>query len=136
MPVSLRRDMALGGVAGLLAGVVFWWALEAQGTAAATSGLLGLKLSGAWLALHLLASIVVGAGFAALSRYQPLAQRTYDQRQSDVRAALVDRRPDYNRCPVGGARAELVSRRRGRGLSHGKGLTNSSIIPRGRKIEQ
>ena len=74
MPVSLRRDMTLAGAAGLLAGVVFWWALEAQGTIATTSGLLGLKLSGAWLALHLLASIVVGAGFGALSRYQPLGQ--------------------------------------------------------------
>lgn len=55
-----------------MGGLVFWWALEAQGVAAATFGLLGLKLSGAWLVLHLLASIVIGAGFGAICRYQPM----------------------------------------------------------------
>ena len=71
LPASKRQDMALGATSGLLAGLIFWWALQNQGTAAAAIGLLGSKLSGVWLALHLLGSVAAGAGFGALSPYRP-----------------------------------------------------------------
>ena len=64
--------MVAGGVAGLVGGLLLWWALQTQGMASHAPGLLGLKLSGAGVLLHLLASIVLGGGFGATSRYQPL----------------------------------------------------------------
>ncbi len=67
---SLRRDLAAGGVAGLAGGLVFWGALQAQGMAASVPGLLGLSLSGGWVALHLLVALLLGTGFGALLRYQ------------------------------------------------------------------
>ena len=66
----LRRDLVAGGVAGLVAGLVFWWALEAQSMTSTVPGMLGLDLSGAGVGLHLLGSILVGAAFGAISRYQ------------------------------------------------------------------
>ena len=66
--VPIRRDMAAGGVAGLIGGLVFWWALAAQGMTSAVPGLLGLPLSGLGVVLHLLASIPVGASFGAILR--------------------------------------------------------------------
>ena len=71
--VPLRRDIVAGGAAGLVGGLLFWWALQAQGMVSTAPGLLGLKLSGAGVLLHLLMSIPLGAGFGALSRYQPSA---------------------------------------------------------------
>ena len=71
LPASKRQDMALGAASGLLAGLVFWWALQNQGATAAPIGLLGSKLSGAWLGVHLLGSVVAGAGFGTLSPYRP-----------------------------------------------------------------
>ena len=56
-----------------MGGLLFWWALQAQGMMSSAPGLLGVKLSGGGVVLHLLASIVLGAGFGALSRYQPQA---------------------------------------------------------------
>ena len=66
--MSLRRDLIAGGVDGL----VYWWALQAQGMMSTSPGLLGLKLSGVGVVLHLIVSIPLGAGFGAISRYQPL----------------------------------------------------------------
>ena len=67
----LRRDMVAGAAAGLAGGLVFWGALRAQGLTSTVPGLLGLDLSAAWMALHLLVSVPLGAGFALISRYQP-----------------------------------------------------------------
>ncbi len=71
MAVPIRRDLAAGGAAGLVGGLVFWWALAAQGMTSAVPGLLGLQISGLGVALHLLVSIPVGAVFGAVLRYQP-----------------------------------------------------------------
>ena len=70
IPVSLRRDMVVGGVAGFVAGLLFWWAIEAQSMSSTVSGLLGLDLSGAQLGLHLLVAIPMGATFGAISHYK------------------------------------------------------------------
>ena len=72
MSLSLRRDLAAGGIAGLAAGLLYWWALQAQGMMSTAPGLLGLKLTGAGVLLHVLASVPLGAGFGAISRYQQL----------------------------------------------------------------
>ena len=66
------RQVAAGGIAGLVGGLLFWWALQAQGIMSSAPGLLGLKLSGAGVLLHLVASIFLGAGLGAFLRYQPL----------------------------------------------------------------
>ena len=68
---SLRREVVAGGVAGLAGGLVFWWAIQAQGMTATVPGLLGIKLFGVGTALHLLVSALLGAGFGAMLRYQP-----------------------------------------------------------------
>ena len=73
MPRTLSRDTAAGGIAGLVGGLLFWWALHDQGMGSTGLGLLGLKMAGAGVALHLLLSIVLGAGFGAASRYDPVA---------------------------------------------------------------
>ena len=72
LPATSLRGPAAGGVAGLVGGALFWWALDAQGMMSSAPGLLGVKLSGGDVMLHLAASIALGAGFGALSRYQPL----------------------------------------------------------------
>ena len=68
---AFRHDLIAGGVAGLIGGLVFWWALAAQGMAPDVPGLLGLHLLGAGVILHLLSSVLVGASFGAVLRYQP-----------------------------------------------------------------
>ena len=62
--------MVAGGTAGLAGGLFLWGALRAQDLTSTVPGLLGLDLSGAWMALHLLVSVPLGAGFALISRYQ------------------------------------------------------------------
>ena len=69
---SLRRDVIAGSIAGLVGGLVFWWALQAQDMVSTMPGLLGLKLSGAGVLLHLAVSIPLGVGLGAILRYQPL----------------------------------------------------------------
>jgi len=71
MFVSLRRYLLAGAGAGLVGGLVFAWAIGAQGMMGTAAGLLGLTLSGAGLVGHLLASALLGAGLGALIRYQP-----------------------------------------------------------------
>ena len=71
LPTSLSRDVVAGSGAGLAGGLVFWWALQAQGMTAIMPGLLGIKILGAGTALHLLVSVLLGAGFGAMLRYQP-----------------------------------------------------------------
>ena len=67
----LPRDLAAGGLAGLVAGPIFWWALHAQHMTSTVSGLLGFSLSTPGVGLHLLAAILLGAVFGAIVRYQP-----------------------------------------------------------------
>ncbi|MGI8553433.1 MAG: hypothetical protein ACR2PL_22015, partial [Dehalococcoidia bacterium] len=71
MTRALQRKLVAGGAAGLLGGIVFAWALQAQGMMAQTAGIVGLRSVGAGLLLHLLISVVLGAGFGAIVEYQP-----------------------------------------------------------------
>jgi len=71
VPASLRRDVIAGAIAGLIGGLVFTWAMQAQGLRAAVAGLLGL-MTGAGAALDLVVSVVIGATFGAIFRYQRL----------------------------------------------------------------
>ena len=66
-----RRDVVAGGVAGLASGLLFWWALQAQGMALTVPGLLGFTLSGVGVIPNLVSSTLLGAGFGALLRHQP-----------------------------------------------------------------
>ncbi len=68
----LRRDVIAGAAAGFVGGLVFSWAMQAQGMRAAVAGLLGVTSLGAGLALDLVISILIGASFGAIFRYQPL----------------------------------------------------------------
>ena len=71
--VALQRDAAAGAVASLGGGFLLWWALHDQGMTSTVPGLLGFKLSGeVGVFLHLMASILLGAGFGVISRYRPL----------------------------------------------------------------
>ena len=67
----LPRDLAAGGVAGLVAGLVFWWALHAQHMTSTVNGLLGFSLSIPAVGLHLLGAVLLGTIFGAIVRYQP-----------------------------------------------------------------
>ncbi len=71
MSHALRRDIMAGALAGLIGGIVSGWAMQAQGLLSATAGLVGLSSFGAGLAVHMAASILVGATFGAIFRYQP-----------------------------------------------------------------
>ena len=68
---TFRRDAAAGAVAGLIGGLVFVWAQQAQGMRAAVGGLAGVTSLGAGLILHLGVSALIGAAFGAIFRYQP-----------------------------------------------------------------
>ena len=69
----LRREMIAGGITGLVGGLVFWWALAAQNMTSTVYGLLGISLSTAGVALHLIAAILIGVAFGAIVRHQPRA---------------------------------------------------------------
>ena len=64
---EMRRDLLAGGLAGLAGGLVL--TLAALGPD--FDGLLGLKLTGLNLGLHLLISVPAGVIFGAVFRYQP-----------------------------------------------------------------
>ena len=72
MPVGLRREIIAGGAAGFVGGLVFWLAVLGLGMTPTIAGLLGLKLSGGWFLLHLMAATLAAAVFGAFSSYQPL----------------------------------------------------------------
>ena len=72
MSPSLRRDLIAGASAGLIGGLTFTWAMQAQGLRAA-AGLAGLSSTGTGVALEILAAILIGAGYGAIFRYQPFA---------------------------------------------------------------
>ena len=67
----LSRDLIAGSLAGLVAGLVFWWALDAQHMTSTVSGLLGFSLSTPSVGLHLIGAVLLGAVFGAIVRYQP-----------------------------------------------------------------
>ena len=67
----MRRDLLAGGAAGLAGGLVFWGALRGQDMTSSVPGLLGISLSPAGTAYHLLVSVFLGAVFAGAVRYQP-----------------------------------------------------------------
>ena len=71
MSASLRRDLIASSLAGLISGAIYWWALQAQDMMSTAPGLLGLKMSGVGAIFHLLVAMPIGAGFRAISRYQP-----------------------------------------------------------------
>lgn len=73
MSHSLRRDVIAGAVAGLIGGLVFSWAMQAQGLRAAVGGLGGLTSMRAGVVLDLLISVVAGSGFGIIFRYQQFA---------------------------------------------------------------
>ena len=66
MSKLLFRDLVAGGLAGLVGGLVFWWALEAQDMTSTVPGLIGISLSPSGVVFHLLGAILLGAVFGAL----------------------------------------------------------------------
>jgi NADH dehydrogenase len=70
MLTPLRRDILLGGIAGLLGGIIFAWVLQSQDMMVDRIGLLGLSTAGAGLSTHFLISGLLGAGFAGIFRFQ------------------------------------------------------------------
>ena len=66
MKPARRRDTLIGAVAGLVGGVAFGWALQANDMMDASLGLIGLTTLGGGTVLHLLTSALVGAGFGAM----------------------------------------------------------------------
>ena len=67
----LARDSVAGGLSGLVSGLVFWWALQAQHMASKGNGLVGFSLSTPEVGLHLIGAVLLGAAFGAVVRYQP-----------------------------------------------------------------
>ena len=59
--------MSAGGAAGLLGGVIFWWARHGQDMTATVPGLVGVDTFGAKIGIHLLLAIVIGAGHRGIS---------------------------------------------------------------------
>ena len=71
MSKSLRRDMIAGGLAGLVSGFVFGWALNAQDMMVEVTGQIGLSSAGAGWGLRMLILALGGVAFGAIFRYQP-----------------------------------------------------------------
>lgn len=71
MSKSLRRDMIAGGLMGLVSGLVFGWAMNAQGMMIEVTGRIGLSSSAAGWGLQLLILALGGIAFGAIFRYQP-----------------------------------------------------------------
>jgi NADH dehydrogenase len=69
---TLPRDVIAGAAAGFIGGLVFWWAMQAQGLRAAGGGLIGVTSLGSGVALDLVISIFIGATFGAIFRYESL----------------------------------------------------------------
>ncbi|MSP13276.1 MAG: NAD(P)/FAD-dependent oxidoreductase [Chloroflexi bacterium] len=71
MSPSLRRDLLGGTLAGLVGGLIFAWVIQAQGMMISVAGLVGSSSAAIGIVLHLVLSILVGASFGAIFRYQP-----------------------------------------------------------------
>ena len=66
-----RGQTLVAGAAGLAGGLVLAWTAQAQGDMSAVAPSLGLRPESGGIALHLVVSTLMGAGFAAIIRYQP-----------------------------------------------------------------
>src|SRR5207247_1020277 len=70
MVTDARRDLQIGGLAGLVAGLVLVASLRVQGPMSMAAGLAGLAAPHAALAVQLGIAILLGAGFGAIFRQQ------------------------------------------------------------------
>jgi NADH dehydrogenase FAD-containing subunit len=70
MVTDARRDLQIGGLAGLVAGLVLVASLRVQGPMSMAAGLAGLAAPHAALAVQLVIAILLGAGFGAIFRQQ------------------------------------------------------------------
>jgi len=68
--MSLRPHLVAGAVAGLAGGAVLAWSAQAQGYMSAIATLVGLRPGAGGIVLHLVASTLMGVGFAAIFRYE------------------------------------------------------------------
>jgi len=69
--IPLRQNLLAGAAAGFAGGLVLAWTTHAQGYMSAVAAAAGLHPESAGIALHLVASTLMGLGFAAIFRYQP-----------------------------------------------------------------
>ena len=69
--IALQQDLVAGAAAGLTGGLFLAWTTQAQSNMPLAAALGGLHPESGGIALHLIASTLMGAGFAALFRYQP-----------------------------------------------------------------
>ena len=66
-----RREVLFGAVAGLIAGIVFALAMQAEQMQVEVTGLAGTSTSGTGLVVHLLLSALIGAGVGMQYRHEP-----------------------------------------------------------------
>ena len=66
-----RREVLFGALAGLMAGVVFALAMQAEQMRVEVTGLAGTSTSGAGLVVHLLLAALIGAGVGLQYRHEP-----------------------------------------------------------------
>ncbi len=71
LAVLARREVLFGGLAGLLAGVVFALAMQAEQMRVEVSGLAGVSTSGAGLVVHLVLATLIGAVAGTQYRHEP-----------------------------------------------------------------
>ncbi len=69
--VLARREVFFGGLAGLLAGVVFALAMQAEQMRVEVTGLAGVSTSGAGLIVHLVLATLIGAVVGMQYRHEP-----------------------------------------------------------------
>ena len=104
----LGRRMIAGGVAGLVGGLVFWWALQAQNMTSTVYGLLGISLSTAGVALHLFRRDLSGCCFWGDGTASAERLRSQHQQRNFIRSPVVDCWPNHIRPSFGWQRARLV----------------------------
>ena len=66
-----RREVLYGALAGLLAGVVFALAMQAEDMRVEVTGLAGMSTTGAGLIVHLVLATLIGAGVGLQYRHEP-----------------------------------------------------------------
>ena len=71
LAVLARREVLFGGLAGLLAGVVFALAMQAEQMRVEVSGLAGVSTSGTGLVVHLALATLIGAVVGTQYRHEP-----------------------------------------------------------------
>jgi hypothetical protein len=68
--IAFHQNLLAGAIAGLAGGLVLVWTTQAQGYMPAVAAVVGLHPNSGGIALHLVASTLMGLGFAAIFRYQ------------------------------------------------------------------